>query len=89
MIYQLPPDIEHSIKEHMASGDYATEIDVLREALDALGRFTHTPAEAEDEYRQTVAAVREGVADMNAGRMRPLRDLIKEAKGSSSSESQS
>jgi len=84
MIYHLPPDIEKLVKEHMATGDYANEDDVLRDALDALGRFTHTPAEADEEYRQTVAAVREGLADMDAGRMRPLRELIEEDKKSNS-----
>jgi 3-deoxy-manno-octulosonate cytidylyltransferase (CMP-KDO synthetase) len=35
----------------------------------------------DEEYRQTVAAVREGLADAEAGRMRPLRDVIDEARG--------
>lgn len=30
------------------------------------------------EYDETVAAVREGVADMDAGRMRPVRELLDE-----------
>jgi hypothetical protein len=37
------------------------------------------PAEVDDEYRQTVAAVREGPADMEAGRMLALRAILEEA----------
>lgn len=36
--------------------------------------------ENQREYDETVAAVKEGVEDMEAGRMRPLRDLIREAE---------
>lgn len=57
-----------------------SENDVLRDALIALGQFAHSDEAAEQEYHETVAAVREGVADMEAGRMRPLREIIYEAK---------
>ncbi|HEY1786012.1 MAG TPA: hypothetical protein VGG30_10705 [Pirellulales bacterium] len=36
---------------------------------------------SDDEFRQTVAAVREGAGDAEAGQMRPLRDVIDEAYG--------
>jgi Arc/MetJ-type ribon-helix-helix transcriptional regulator len=88
MTYQFPPDIEKLVGEHMASGGYTSEDDVLRDALEALGRFAHSREEADEEYRQTVADVREGVADMEAGRTQPLRAIIDEAHGRLSREIQ-
>jgi Arc/MetJ-type ribon-helix-helix transcriptional regulator len=84
MAYQFPPDVEKLVKERMAAGGYTSEDEVLRDALEALGYFVHSQMEAEEEYRQTVAAVREGVADMEAGRTRPLRTIFEEAHGQSS-----
>lgn len=80
MAYQFPPDVERLVRVQMAARGYASQDDVLRDALDALGRFAHSRDDAEEEYRQTVAAVKEGVADMEAGRMRPLRELLDEAR---------
>ena len=56
MANQFPPDLEEQLKERMASGQYASEDDVLREALRALKR--------QDE---DVAALKEAIADMEAG----------------------
>jgi len=39
------------------------------------------------EYKQTVAAVQEGVRDAEAGRMRPLRELLDELPSDSASQS--
>lgn len=36
MVYRFPPDVEQQIQERLASGRYASEDDVLREALEAL-----------------------------------------------------
>ncbi len=80
MAYHFPPDVEKLVQERMAAGGYNSEDEVLRDALDALGQFVHSREEAEEEYRQTVAAVREGAADMEAGRMRPLRTILQEAR---------
>lgn len=88
MAYQFPPDVEKLVKEQMAIRGYTSEDDVLRDALDALGRFAHSRVEAEEEYRQAVTAVREGVADMEAGRMRALRTVLDEARGKSSLETE-
>ena len=52
-----------------------------------LGASSKDPAELLDswrkqrEYDETVAAVREGVGDMEAGRMRPVRELLDENNG--------
>jgi Arc/MetJ-type ribon-helix-helix transcriptional regulator len=81
MAYQFPPDVDKLVRDHMATGGYASEDDVLREALLAFGEFARCPDEVDEEYRQAVAAVQEGMADAEAGRMRPLRDIIDEARG--------
>jgi Arc/MetJ-type ribon-helix-helix transcriptional regulator len=86
MTYQFPPDVQKLLREHMATGGYASEDEVLRDALHALGEFVHSPEEVDEEYHQTVAAVREGVVDAQAGRMRPLREFLDEARGKRSSE---
>jgi len=86
MAYQFPPNVEKLVKEQMAVGGYASEDDLLRDALDALQQFAHSRQQVEGEYREAVAAVRVGVSDMKAGRMRPLRDLISEAGGNEPSE---
>ncbi len=36
MSYQLPPDLEERIRKQMSDGNYDTEDDVLRDALEAL-----------------------------------------------------
>jgi Arc/MetJ-type ribon-helix-helix transcriptional regulator len=61
MLCELPPDVEQQVKRLMQTGQYATEADLLRDALAALQR--------RDEE---MAAVRAGVDDMEAGRVRPF-----------------
>lgn len=86
MAYQFPPDVEKMVREQMTARGYASEDDVLRDALDALGQFAHSREDADEEFRLTVAAVKQGVADMEAGRMRPLRAILNEARGNESSQ---
>ena len=64
MAYQFPPDIEQRVKAQLSSGDYRTEDDVLRDALDALRART-----------DDVAAIRAGIQDMEAGRYRPFSEI--------------
>ena len=56
MAHQFPPDVEEQLRERMATGQYDSEEDVLREALRALKR--------QDE---DLTAVKEAIADMEAG----------------------
>lgn len=56
MTYAFPPDVEQLVAGRMAAGGYATEDDVLRDALRAL---------AEEE--EDLAAVREAIAECRAG----------------------
>ena len=62
--YQFPPDLEDEIKQRMKTGQYKSQDELLREALRAL-----KSRDAE------VAAIQEGIDDMEAGRMRPIGDV--------------
>jgi len=64
MEYQLPPDLDQLVSNYLASGLYGSTEDVLREALAALAR-----------QRDEVAAITEGIEDMEAGRYRPLDEV--------------
>jgi predicted transcriptional regulator len=76
MAYQFPPDLDKLVKGQMAAHGYTSEDDVLRDALNALGQISVAPDAASEEYQQSVLAVREGLADMEAGRMVPVRNLF-------------
>lgn len=39
MAYQFPPDVDQRIKERLASGAYASEDEVLRDAMEALDQL--------------------------------------------------
>lgn len=68
MPYQIPPDVEDRVTALLADG-YATVDDVLRDALRAL------------EYRrEEIAAVQEGIEDMEAGRYRPVEEVDAEIR---------
>jgi putative addiction module CopG family antidote len=41
MTVQLPADLEASIKQRVASGRFDDEVDVIREAMKALGAHEH------------------------------------------------
>jgi putative addiction module CopG family antidote len=56
MSYAFPADVQQLIAGRMATGGYATEEDVLRDALRAL---------AEEE--EDIAAVRDAVAEFRSG----------------------
>ncbi len=65
--YQFPPDVDDEIKQHLKSGRYESEDDVLREALRVLKR-------RDDE----ITAIQEGIDDMEAGRVKSLREFDQE-----------
>lgn len=67
MSFQLPPDLDDQVKERLATGQYESEDDVLRQALRAL-RW----------QEQETTAIQEGIDDMEAGRVRPLRESDRE-----------
>ena len=61
---QLPPDLDQQIRHYLATGQYQTEEDVLRDALRALG-----------EEQNVLDDIRQGLEDIEAGRGRPLEDV--------------
>ena len=65
MPYQFPPDIQQSIQAQLASGDFATEDEVLREAMATLERRQR----GLQQLRQMVA---DADSDIAAGRVGPF-----------------
>jgi len=64
MSYQFPPELDQLVKRQLASGGFDDEDAVLIAAMRSL------------EQRQAdLAAIREGIDDMEAGRVRPLREF--------------
>ncbi len=67
MAFPFPPDLQEFVRERLASGRYASEEEILRDAFQAL---------AEDE--EDLDAVREAVAEWQAGDPGvPLDDAVK------------
>ena len=56
MGYSFPPDIQQAVGARMASGQYTSEDDLLRDALRAL-----------EEQEEDLAAVKEALAEWCAG----------------------
>ena len=70
MAYQFPPDVEQLVTQRMAAGGYATEDDVLRDALRALV-----------EQADDLAAVEAAVTGLRAGEEgQPLSDAFNEIR---------
>jgi Arc/MetJ-type ribon-helix-helix transcriptional regulator len=64
MLNELPPDVLAEINQRLASGNYTSEEDVLRQALRAL-----------QVHDEELAAIQLGVDDMESGRVRPFADI--------------
>jgi putative addiction module CopG family antidote len=60
MIDALPPDLTQFIQEELASGKYASEQEVVQEAV----RFFR---ESRTRYRQLREEIRQSIADLNTG----------------------
>jgi antitoxin ParD1/3/4 len=69
MSYVFPPELERLVQEQLATGVYASEDEVLLEAM----RVLH-------EQDETIAGIREGLADLEAGRIRPLNAVDAELR---------
>jgi putative addiction module CopG family antidote len=67
MSYQFPPELDELVKRQLASGEYDSEDAVLIAAMRSL-----------EHQQEDLAAIREGIEDMEAGRVRPLRDFDRE-----------
>jgi Arc/MetJ-type ribon-helix-helix transcriptional regulator len=69
MSYLFPPVLDRLIREELATGAYASEDDVLVAAMQALR-----------DRGETIAGVREGLSDLDAGRVRLLGDVDAELR---------
>lgn len=56
MSYAFPPDVAALVEARLASGRYASEDDILRDALQALA-----------DVEEDVAAIQEALDDLDAG----------------------
>ena len=64
MANQIPADIDERVSALLATGRYESRDDVLRAAIRAL-----------ELHRDEVTAIQEGIDDMEAGRVMPLREF--------------
>ncbi len=64
MLQGLTPEVDQLIREQMATGQYASENELIAQAIRAL-RW----------QEQEVAAIQVGIDDMEAGRVIALRDF--------------
>jgi predicted transcriptional regulator len=69
MSYAFPPELDRLIREELATGTYRSEDDVLVDAMLALR-----------DRDESIAGIREGLADLDAGRVRPLGDVDAELR---------
>jgi Arc/MetJ-type ribon-helix-helix transcriptional regulator len=72
MSYEFPADVRQAIDQQMSFGKYRSEDDVLRDALRALVEQRDSILEIDPVV---VEGVRRGVADIEAGRSRPLSEF--------------
>lgn len=70
MSYPFPPDIQQLLAAQMASGNYQSEDDLLRDALKA---FADENSSEIDPV--VVAGIRRGLADVAAGRVRAFSEF--------------
>ena len=69
MTYDLPSDIAQQVQAHIATGEYVSPEEVLRDAMAALA-----------DRRDSRAAIQAGIEDMEAGRVRPLDEVDSELR---------
>ncbi len=66
MHVDIPAELESFVEEEFASGRYSSREEVLIQALHWL----------QDERQQAVTGIRQGLADVAAGRIQPLADAF-------------
>lgn len=69
MTYQLPAEIDERIQAQLALGIYPTLAAMLHDALDAL-----------EQRNADLEAIRAGIEDEKAGRMRSLADVDRDMR---------
>ena len=82
MANQLPADVDARVQAQLATGEFPTADDVLREALDALERGQHSLQRLREMVREAeedVAAGRVGCFDAEAT-MRAVMARVEQAR---------
>ena len=82
MANQLPADVDARVQAQLATGEFPTADDVLREALDALERRQHSLQRLREMVREAeedVAAGRVGCFDAEAT-MRAVMARVEQAR---------
>ena len=69
MSYIFPPKLDQLVRKELATGAYRSEDEVLVEAMQALR-----------DRDEAIAGIREGLADMDAGRVRLLDEVDAELR---------
>jgi len=69
MAYPFPPMLDQLVREELATGAYRSEDDVLVEAMQALR-----------DRDEAIAGIREGLSDLDAGRVRSLGEVDAELR---------
>lgn len=64
MSYHFPPEVDHLVRERMASGQYESEDALLIRALRLLA-----------EYEQGIVDIQAGIHDLDAGRIESLQEV--------------
>lgn len=65
----LPPELESRVRQHVESGLYSSASEVIREALRFFEAYKGVQAANLSALRSDIA---QGVADINAGRVREI-----------------
>jgi Arc/MetJ-type ribon-helix-helix transcriptional regulator len=66
MLYPFPPDVRELVRRAMTAGGFNSEDELLRDALSVWQR-----------QNDDLAAIREGIAEMEAGQGRPFEEFAK------------
>lgn len=72
MNLDLPENLDAFVKAQIRSGRFASEQDVMAEAVRTL--------KSRLNQADTVAAIRQGIADVDAGRTRPWEEALAEVR---------
>lgn len=65
----LPPELENRVRQHVESGMYSSASEVIREALRLFEAYKGAQAANLSALKADIA---QGVADINAGRVREI-----------------
>ncbi len=73
MTVALPAEMAVIIREAVESGDYASSSEVFR---DAIRDWKHKRHLQQQEVENILSGVRQGLADLKAGRTKPAEDVF-------------